>query len=113
MNPEEVRCAQYIDANYKVETWIRNIESEAEHSFWLQTHKHRFYPDFVVKLKDGTFAAIEYKGEGYKTNDDSKEKNLVGKIWADKSDGICKFLMAVERDETGSDLSTQISEFFS
>ena len=113
MNPEEVRCAQYIDANSKVETWIRNIESEAEYSFWLPTHKYKFYPDFVVKLKDGTFAAIEYKGEGYKTNDDSKEKNLVGEIWADKSDGICKFLMAVKRDETGSDLSTQINEFFS
>lgn len=113
MNSEETLCAQYIDANSKVETWIRNIESEEAQSFWLQTHKYRFYPDFVVKLKDGTFAAIEYKGKVYETNDDSKEKNLVGKIWADKSDGICKFLMAVKCDETGSDLSTQINEFFS
>ena len=62
MNPEEVDCAQYIDANPNVETWVRNIEREPEFSFWLPTHKDKFYPDFVVKLKDETFAAIEYKG---------------------------------------------------
>jgi len=111
MNPEEVDCAQYIDTNPNVETWIRNIEREPEYSFWLPTHKDKFYPDFVVKLKDGTFAAIEYKGEIYKTTDDSKEKDLLGNIWADKSNHLCKFLMAVKLDENGRNLSTQINEF--
>lgn len=95
MNEEEIFCAQCIDANSRVETWIRNIERIPDNSFWLPTHKDKFYPDFVVKLKNGTFAAIEYKGEVYKTNDDSKEKNMLGKIWADKSHGLCKFLMAL------------------
>ena len=113
MNPEEVDCAQYIDANPNVETWIRNIEREPKYSFWLPTHKDKFYPDFVVKLKDETFAAIEYKGEIYNTTDDSKEKNLLGNIWADKSHGICKFLMAVKLDSNGRNLSTQINEFLS
>lgn len=113
MNPEEVDCAQYIDSNPNVETWVRNIEREPEFSFWLPTHKDKFYPDFVVKLKDGTFAAIEYKGEIYKTTDDSKEKNLLGNIWADKSHGLCKFLMAVKLDENGRDLSIQVNEFLS
>lgn len=113
MNHEEVSCAQCIDANPNVETWIRNIEREPEYSFWLPTHKDKFYPDFIVKLKDGTFAAIEYKGEIYKTTDDSKEKNLLGNIWADKSHGLCKFLMAVELDTNGRNLSTQINEFLS
>lgn len=113
MNPEEVDCAQYIDANPNVETWVRNIEREPEFSFWLPTHKDKFYPDFVVKLKDGTFAIIEYKGEIYKTTDDSKEKNLLGNIWADKSHGLCKFLMAVKLDENGRNLSIQINEFLS
>lgn len=112
MNEEEIFCAQCIDANSSVETWIRNIERIPDNSFWLPTHKDKFYPDFVVKLKNGTFAAIEYKGEVYKTNDDSKEKNMLGKIWADKSHGLCKFLMAVKRDDFGRDLSTQINEFF-
>ncbi|MBR1646548.1 MAG: DEAD/DEAH box helicase family protein [Selenomonadaceae bacterium] len=112
MNPEEISCAQCIDANPHVETWIRNVECDSEKSFWLQTHTDRFYPDFVVKLTDGTFAAVEYKGEVYKTNDDSREKNLVGELWANKSDGLCKFIMAVKRDDHGRDLYTQLNEFF-
>lgn len=113
MNPEEIFCAQCIDSNPKVETWIKNIEREPEYSFWLPTHEDKFYPDFVVKLTDGTFAAIEYKGEIYKTTDDSKEKDMLGKIWAEKSNNLCKFLMAVKIDELNRNLSTQINEFLS
>ena len=29
MNGEEIRCAQFIDASPKVETWIRNVERDA------------------------------------------------------------------------------------
>lgn len=113
MNSEEVRCAQCIDSNPKVETWIRNIERESEHSFWLPTHKDRFYPDFVLKLTDGTFAVVEYKGENLATNDDTKEKDMLGRIWADKSDHLCKFLLATKQDQLGRNLSKQISEFLS
>ena len=112
MNGEEIFCAQFIDANPKVETWIRNVECHSDNSFWLPTHADKFYPDFVVKLTDGTFAAVEYKGEVYKTNDDSREKNLVGELWANKSGGLCKFIMAVKTDERGRNLSTQLNEFF-
>ena len=111
MNSEETFCAQCIDANPHVETWIRNLDGDAEKFFWLQTHTDKFYPDFVVKLTDGTFAAVEYKGEVYKTNDDSREKELLGELWATESDGLCKFIMAVKRDERGRDLSTQLNEF--
>ena len=112
MNGEEIFCAQCIDANRNVETWIRNVENDSRNSFWLQLHKRRFYPDFVVKLTDGTFAVVEYKGADRKSNDDSREKNMVGELWANKSNGLCKFLMAVKRDDNGRDLSVQLNEFF-
>ncbi len=112
MNPEETFCAQCIDINPHVETWIRNLERDAENSFWLQTSSDKFYPDFVVKLKDGTFAAVEYKGEVYKTNDDSREKKLLGELWANESGGLCKFIMAVKCDDCGRDVSIQLNEFF-
>ena len=112
MNAEEIFCAQCIDANPNVETWIRNIEREPAYSFWLPTHKGRFYPDFVVKLKDGTFAVVEYKGEALKTTEDTKEKNLLGKLWALNNEP-CKFLMAVKRDEHGRDISLQIKDLLS
>ena len=110
MNAEEIFCAQLIDANEKVLTWIRNVEREPLYSFWLPKHDGKFYPDFVVKLTDETYAAIEYKGEQLKTNDDSKEKKLVGELWEKNNGG--KFLMAVKRDDIGRDLATQIKDFF-
>lgn len=109
MNSEEITCAQAIDSNKNVETWVRN-GTDATNSFWLPTCTDKFYPDFVVKLNDGTFAAVEYKGEGYKTNDDSKEKNLVGELWAAESGGLCKFLMATKNSDERN-LINQIREF--
>ena len=107
---EETLCAQYIDANSNVETWVRNISGDAVNSFWLPTHKDKFYPDFVVKLNSGIMVAIEYKGAHLMTTDDSKEKNMVGQLWAEKSNGRCRFIMATQCDENGRDLSTQIKE---
>ena len=112
MNGEEILCAQFIDANRNVETWIRNMQNDSENFFWLQTSSYRFYPDFVVKLTDGTFAAVEYKGAHLADRDDTREKQLIGELWANKSNGLCKFIMAVKRDEHGRDLSIQLNEFF-
>jgi type III restriction enzyme len=43
---------------------------------------------------------VEYKGAPYFTNDDSKEKRLVGDLWADRSARRCLFLM-IENKEFG------------
>ena len=109
MNPEEIRCAQLIDANKNVATWIRNIDSSSAYSFWLPKHDGKFYPDFVVKLTDGTYAAVEYKGEHLASNDDTEEKNLVGELWEKNQGG--KFLMATLHDDRGRSLETQLREF--
>ena len=103
-------CAQCIDANPNVETWVRNIAKEPRYSFWLPTHADKFYPDFVAKLKDGRVAAIEYKGQHLMSNDDSKEKRLIGNLWAKKSGGRCLFLMATEKDEAGRSIDQQIDK---
>lgn len=110
MNGEEIYCAQLIDTNEKVATWIRNIEREPLYSFWLPTHDDKFYPDFVVKLTDGTYAAIEYKGGHLASNIDTEEKQMLGELWQKNNGG--KFLMATIKDDRGRDLSTQIKEFF-
>lgn len=106
---EEVWCAQCIDSNPHVVTWVRNIPKDIKNSFWLPTHKGNFYPDFVAKLDDGRVAAIEYKGEHLVTADDAKEKKLIGELWAKNSHGQCLFLMATARDTQGLDLSEQIA----
>ena len=111
MNVEEIFCAQCIDANKNIETWIRNIEKEEKYSFWLPTHKGKFYPDFVVKLKNGTYAAIEYKGGWISDTSDTQEKKSVGEVWANKSNGFCKFLLVTAKNNRGRDVSTQINDF--
>jgi len=53
---------------------------------------------------------VEYKGEPYKTNDDSREKRQVGRQWEKSSGGRCLFLMAVEKDDLGRDVARQIAD---
>ena len=105
---EEFRCAQAIDSHAKVKQWVRNIERQPKFSFWLPTATDYFYPDFVAELADGRLLAVEYKGEPYKTNDDSREKNQVGHQWEQSSGGRCLFLLAVKSDDAGRDVFQQL-----
>lgn len=107
---EEFRCAQAIDAHPKVKQWVRNIERQPKFSFWLPTATDYFYPDFVAELEDGRLLAVEYKGEPYKTNDDSREKSQVGHQWEKSSGGRCLFLFAVKRDDAGRDVFKQLAD---
>lgn len=107
---EEFRCAQALDAHPKVKHWVRNIEKQPQCSFWLPTSSDYFYPDFVAELEDARVLAVEYKGEPYRTNDDSKEKMQVGYQWEKCSDGRCLFLFAVESDDTGRDVFKQVND---
>ena len=92
-NREEFLCAMKIDGLDAVEWWVRNIDRQPVHSFWLQTSTDKFYPDFVCKLKGGKILVVEYKGLDRATNDDTKEKERLGNLWAERSGGQCLFLM--------------------
>ena len=58
---------------------------------------------------DGRVLVVEYKGEPYKTNDDSREKRQAGEQWERSSGGRCLFLFAVERDEQGREVAGQLA----
>ena len=90
---EEFQCAVFIDQLPQTESWIRNLNQRSECSFWLQTSSDRFYPDFLVRFKDGRILVVEYKGEDRWSNDDSREKRAVGELWAERSNGRCLFIM--------------------
>jgi type III restriction enzyme len=90
---EEFICAMFIDGLDGVEWWVRNLERQPAHSFWLQTSTDKFYPDFVCKLKNGKVLVVEYKGTDRATNEDTKEKERLGDLWAKRSGGACLFLM--------------------
>ena len=96
---EEFECAFYLDRELpETDVWLRNLERRPATSFWIPTSTDLFYPDFIVRLKDGRILAVEYKG-GYEdgerwTTDDSKEKRDLGALWAERSGGRCVFVMA-------------------
>ena len=98
---EEFQCAQFIDSLPEVQWWVRNLERQPVHSFWLQTSTDRFYPDFVIQLKSGKILVVEYKGADRATNDDTKEKERLGKLWEERSGGLCFFEMVCGPAELG------------
>lgn len=105
---EEFACARALDMHPAVKQWVRNVEKEDRFSFWLPTSTDYFYPDFVCELNDGRVLVVEYKGEPYKTNDDSREKSQIGYQWQQSSGGRCLFLFAVKEDELGRSVDQQI-----
>ena len=93
MNGEEVKCAQIIAHDARVETWVRNLEREPKLSFWIQTSTDKFYPDFIAKLENGKLLVVEYKGGHLAGSLDTKEKERLGKLWEERSGGECFFEM--------------------
>ncbi len=102
---EEFDCAKVLDAEPAVKHWVRNLERLPEFAFWLPTATDYFYPDFVAELNDGKLLVVEYKGDAYATNDDSKEKKRIGERWALVTGQ--RFVM-VEKILGGVDMAGQI-----
>jgi len=90
MNGEEAECAVIIDSLPEVEYWVRNLERD-RFAFWLPTPTDKFYPDFVVLLKDGRYLVVEYKGHHLLDMPDTLEKRTLGELWQTRSLGLCLF----------------------
>lgn len=105
---EEFQCAQIIDMHPKVKHWVKNLSKRENSAFRLPLAKDWFYPDFVAELIDGRLLVVEYKGKQLVTNDDSREKNIVGEFWAKKSNGQCLFLMAELKNSQRQNVAQQI-----
>jgi type III restriction enzyme len=94
---EEYDCALHIDRHPKIEFWVRNLVRKPN-AFWLQTSQDKFFPDFVARLKDGRILVVEYKGKTFAQLASEKDKEIVGKTWAEASGGTCLFVMPIARD---------------
>lgn len=106
---EEFDCAQAIDMQERVKYWIRNLERKPDYSFRLPLAKHWFYPDFVAMLDDGRIFVIEYKGAHLVDSPDTRQKDNVGQLWEERSNGKALFLM-VEKEKDGLSVSEQIKK---
>jgi type III restriction enzyme len=104
---EELLCALTIDAHPRIRHWVRNLDSEPVHAFWLPTSSGRFYPDFVCELTDGRVFVAEYKGEHLRTVPKEIEKRQVGERWAALSQGRALFAMLF-KEERGMGVREQL-----
>lgn len=107
---EEFDCAQAVDRCHLVKYWVRNVDRQPDFSFWLRTATDRFYPDFVAKLKDERTFVLEYKGFHLSGSEDTKQKQNLGELWEEKSQGKGLFLMCFKQDSLGRDVYRQIED---
>lgn len=95
---EEYECACWLDTQAqigRIRFWVRNLVRREGSSFFLQKADGRFYPDFLCKLPAGVVLAVEYKGADRWTSAD--DDRLIGGLWAELSDGRCRFVMVKEK----------------
>ena len=96
---EEFKCACWLDIQAqqgRIQFWVRNLVRREGSSFFLQKADGRFYPDFLCQLpgKDGQpgpVLAVEYKGADRWLS--AEDDRLIGGLWANLSDGRCRFVM--------------------
>jgi len=82
----------------QVKHWVRNLVRKEQASFSLPTRNGRFYPDFIIELNDGRILIVEYKGQHLIDNQDTKDKEAIGLLWAKKSNAQCLFVMVSGRE---------------
>ena len=95
---EEFECACQLDMwaqQGRIRFWVRNLVRREGSSFFLQKADGRFYPDFVCQRVDGSVLVVEYKGANGWLN--AEDDRLIGGLWANLSDGRCRFVMVKDR----------------
>lgn len=56
------------------------------------------YPDFIVMTNSGYIVMIETKGKRLTSNDDSREKAELGKMWQAQADSKFRYYMVSENE---------------
>jgi type III restriction enzyme len=80
LNNEERTFAIKLDECDNVIWWARNVEKKPS-AFYLHGYlSGKFYPDFIVKVKNKGVYIVEYKGKQLR-NEDTIYKNDIGRIW--------------------------------
>jgi type III restriction enzyme len=85
-----------IAALSNVVFWHRNLERG--NGFHLNGYYENHYPDFIIYTTKGTIIILETKGD-HLNNNDSKEKNELGKKWAEKQGEKFKYFMVFQTEK--------------
>jgi len=95
---EEFECAVWLDQQTQVgriKLLARDLVRREGCSFFRQKADGRFYPDFLCQLDAGVVLAIENKGADRWMA--AADDRVIGELWAELSDGRCRFVMVKDR----------------
>lgn len=96
MNNFEQDMIMEIASLENIEFWHRNLERGK--GFYLNGYNSNHYPDFIIYTKKGNIILLETKGDD-RDNDDSRDKNRLGKTWAQKAGDNYKYFMVFQTKE--------------
>ncbi|AZI33646.1 DEAD/DEAH box helicase [Kaistella carnis] len=94
MNNFEHRMALEISSMDNVVFWHRNMTRGK--GFFINGYSSNHYPDFIIYTSKNNLILLETKGD-YLVNNDTKEKNKLGKLWIDKAGSNYKYFMVFEK----------------
>jgi type III restriction enzyme len=93
MNSFEQDMIMTIATMDNITFWHKNLTRGK--GFFINGYYKDHYPDFIIYTQKGNIILIETKGD-HLHNDDSKDKNKLGKIWAEKSGDNYKYFMVYQ-----------------
>ena len=93
MNNYEQEMIMEISGLDNVVFWHRNLSRGK--GFFINGFESNHYPDFIIYTQRGNIVVIETKGDD-RDNDDSRDKNRLGKTWAEKSGENYKYFMVFQ-----------------
>ena len=93
MNNFEQEMIMEIASLENVVFWHRNLSRGK--GFYINGFKSNHYPDFIIHTEKGNLILLETKGDD-RDNDDSRDKNRLGKKWAEKAGDSYKYFMVFQ-----------------
>ena len=93
-NGFELKVIEKVSSLPNIKWWHRNMDRL---EFCIHGYLNH-YPDFIVMTNSGKIVMVETKGEHLTSNDDSREKAELGKIWQAQSGSKFRYYMVSEND---------------
>lgn len=107
VNGFELRVIEKVESLPNVKWWHRNID---RNEFCINGYINH-YPDFIVYTNSGKIVLIETKGAHLTSNDDSKMKAELGKVWQSQAGPQFRYYMVTEDQSNSNPDAYTFDEF--
>ena len=107
MNTFERNVIEKVSSLSNVKWWHRNIDRR---EFCINGFINH-YPDFIVMTNSGKVVMIETKGEHLTSNDDSRDKAELGKIWQAQAGAKYRYYMVSKETVASNPDAISLDEF--